>query len=88
MELKINRVVGNDVPEHKDLNIVEYVYVQDITKISQSIKSKDLCDVMFTWGETITVGMGVTEFKNYVDNFIKKQDEEKREEERRRDLGY
>jgi hypothetical protein len=32
--------------------------------------------------------MGVTEFKNYVDNFIKKQDEEKREEERRRDLGY
>lgn len=88
MELKITRVIWNDMPQHEDIKVTEYIYPHDIAKIGQSLKGESFTEILFSWGDFITISEEVSEFKSRVDKFIKQKEEDEREEERRRDLGY
>jgi len=76
MQLKINRIVWNEVAEHKDVIITEYIYIDDISKIGRALRNDKQTEITFTNGEVITVNEQVDKLKKRVDKFIK--DEEKK----------
>jgi len=75
MQLKIERIIWNEVEEHPDIKITEYVYTNTLIKISRALRNKKYTEITFDNGEVITINEQVDKFKKRVDKFIKDEEE-------------
>jgi len=87
MQLKIERVIWNDIPEHQEIRIIGYIYVEDIMRIEESLKNRKYTELMMAGNELLTITEQVDIFKKRVDKFNKQYKIDERKEEQRRDLG-
>lgn len=66
MELEVNRVYINDVPEHKDIIRRKKIFVENIDDFEESVVNKKYTTIKLTNGEEFTIAESYDEFEKRI----------------------
>jgi len=75
MDLRVKRILSNDIKEHDDVFREVYITVDSIVKIEQSLTTPgDNTEILFSWGEYIVIDENIHKFKDRVDEYNKNKE--------------
>ena len=87
MKLKVERVYWHDNANEGERYKIMFIYPDSINTIEESMRGSEYTEILYSWGEHITVREPIMEFKERVDNLIIELENEERRREQNRNLG-